>query len=392
MSKQRRLRRGQIRSARIAGFGVTLGMFAGLTMAIFGRGERRSRKLGPHDDRPPVRDEDRVVEPLGPGIAWGQLDHLNGRYAGLPYVLTRQIILLGRQPGCDVVLDGDRASRYHAILTWDHGHGYVQDNNSTNGTLLNGQPVKGPIPLRHGDIIEVGGAEFRFTYGEATGLAAFDAQPTEKIALPGMVAQPEQTLPRARLTALTGPEPGRVWPIVSGVVAIGRSGDNIIVLPHASVSRHHAQFVVQAKGIFIQDIGSSNGTSVNGEPLLAPRPIFDGDHIQIGDILLVVKMEVVPQQDQSLDKAPTQLLRLAPDFPSSDTPSGYAPPLASAPGDIPTLPAQQLPLNGGPLPQFRTPLPTHPRPPLPGEKRMPRYQPPRPDGQARGPDTPTSED
>jgi len=423
--------------AHLAWRGVLLGLFGGMSLALFGRGDqKRGRKANQpihaetDSERPPVRDEDRLVEPLGPGVAWGRLDQLEGKYTGVPFMLTRAIIILGRQSGCDVVLDDDRASRYHVVIAWDHNHGSIQDNNSTNGTLTNGQSVKGPMPLRHGDIIEAGGAEFRFTYTEATGLATLDAQPTEKIVLPGMQSMAEQPLPHARLTALTGPEPGRAWPVVSaGVVSIGRGGDNIVVLPHASVSRHHAQLLVQATGLYIQDIGSSNGTSVNGDPLVAPRQLLDSDHIQVGDILLVLKLEAAPNVNTVPLEPPTQHLPSSPTnhpagapfpapmqgmlpsrgpagYPSAPNTGGapYTPPMTTgkpykqpmAPGNVPPV---SSPISGtpaaapgaagevGPNAQFRPPMQpmtTLPHPSVPGEKRVPRFRPTRPEGRERG--------
>lgn len=387
---------------------AVLGLLGGIGVAAFGRGARKGRRARKQAhqrelDHPGVSGDERLIEPLGAGIAWGQLDQIGGKYTGVPYSLTRQIIILGRQADCDIILDDDRASRYHAFLTWDHGRGYIRDNDSLNGSAVNGQRAKGPVLLRHGDIIEAGGAEYRFTYAEVTGLAAFDAQPTEKIAMPGTLAKAADFAPvRARLTALTGPEPGRSWPVVSGAVTIGRGGDNLVVLPHASVSRLHAQIVVQPTGLFVQDIGSSNGTSVNGEHIEAPLALADNDHIQIGDILLVVKMEQPATPDQPED-APTQRLPAAGSSPNVAT--GFSPARRAAmtrPGPRRPLPSQPAPQppeahppisafpNGNqsapsfpsqsqPGPQFKPPLPTHPLPPsTDAARRLPRFQPPPP--------------
>jgi pSer/pThr/pTyr-binding forkhead associated (FHA) protein len=304
-------------------------------------------------------------------VAWGQLDDLTGRYGGQPFLLTRQIIILGRQSDCDIILDDDRASRYHVFLTWDHGMGYLRDNHSTNGTVINGQSHQGPVPLHHGDIIEVAGFEFRFTYSETSGLATLAEQPTEQFALAGVRAPAPKPPVQARLTALTGPEPGRSWPVIMGVISIGRGGDNIVVLPHASVSRHHAQIAVQPTGLYLFDVGSSNGASVNGEALVAPRLLRDGDHIQIGDILLMIKLENAAP-DVPLEDVPTQYLPATlPAVPRVTPPEGTPRGARTRPGPwrAPGPSQPDLPLTSG---QFR-PLPTHPIAPE-DERHLPRFR------------------
>ncbi len=268
---------------------------------------QRSRKAPPRADRTGVNQDQRLIEPLGIGVPWGFLEQLEGRYAGAPVPLTRQIIIIGRQMDCDIILDDERISRYHVFLTWEQGHGFARDNQSTNGTRINGQANLEAVLLKHGDILEAGGSQFRFTYSEASGLAVMEAQPTDKFSLPGSAKHTPPSTTRARITALTGPEPGRNWPIAPGVTLIGRGGDALIVLPHTSVSRHHAQIVTQPSGFYVQDIGSSNGTSVNGEMLAAPHLLHSGDHVQIGDIVLVITIEDIPP-DLPPEEMPTQQL------------------------------------------------------------------------------------
>lgn len=368
------------------GGAAAVGVLGGVALSVWGRGgppRRSSRKLPPQRGASPgVNPDQRLIEPLGPGVAWGQLEDLIGKYGVQPFILTRQIIILGRQSDCDIILDDDRASRYHVFLTWDHDKGYARDNGSTNGTVINGQACQGPVLLHHGDILEVAGSEFRFTYTETTGLAILEAQPTEKIALVGVRTPEARPQVQARLTALTGPEPGRNWPIIAGVVSIGRGGDNIVVLPHASVSRHHAQILVQPTGLYFQDIGSSNGASVNGEAVVAPRLLRDNDHIQIGDILLVLKLETPPPA--TAEEVPTQYLpttlpsvaRVDPD--AAPVPPPYrgartrpGPWRGTAP-DAPSQPSTPPPASSTPG-QFRPPG-TYPLPPE-SARQMPRYRP-----------------
>ncbi len=66
-------------------------------------------------------------------------------------------------------------------------------------------------------------------------------------------------------------------------VTIGRAEDNTIVVASDMASRHHARVYSAPDGYRIADLGSSNGTYLNGEPLTGPQPLHPGDRIRIGD-------------------------------------------------------------------------------------------------------------
>lgn len=71
------------------------------------------------------------------------------------------VTTIGRDLGCSIVVDDPFASAQHAALTYRGRAWYLEDLGSTNGTLLNGQPVSGPAPLGFGDIVGVGELAFR---------------------------------------------------------------------------------------------------------------------------------------------------------------------------------------------------------------------------------------
>jgi hypothetical protein len=65
---------------------------------------------------------------------------------------------------------------------------------------------------------------------------------------------------------------------------IGRLPDNHLGLNHSSVSRRHARISVTPRGVTIEDMGSQNGTTVNGEPTRGVTPIRPGDVVRIGHV------------------------------------------------------------------------------------------------------------
>jgi hypothetical protein len=77
-------------------------------------------------------------------------------------LLLRNGFLIGKQPGCDLVIDDDYTSSQHAQIGVDsHGNCRLYDRGSTNGTLINGVPVR-EAALEHGATIRIGTTELRF--------------------------------------------------------------------------------------------------------------------------------------------------------------------------------------------------------------------------------------
>lgn len=97
------------------------------------------------------------------------------------------------------------------------------------------------------------------------------------------------TAPAALLRIQAGPQgsAGRVFPLTRPVMVIGRRADQDIVLNDPSVSRAHARIEIALDGVAIVDLGSTNGTLLNGRPTGRMRALLRaGDRIQIGAILL----------------------------------------------------------------------------------------------------------
>lgn len=241
-------------------------------------------------------DPGRLIEPLG-GRAWGQLIPVEGPFALRPVDLTRQVTLLGREADCDIVVPDDQASRHHAEVRWDHGHVHLVDRASLNGTRVNGQVVLGQVPLRAGDVVEIGSQRYRFMHlatgpgtrvpsGPPAKLAA-DAEETRKVPSAARAfASASTPLPRLALLLEGEPHAGMRWELNGALITIGRDASCDISLADSSVSRRHAQVVRQASGVYVHDLDSQNGTLVNGDRLIAPAPLRPGDVLRVGEVVL----------------------------------------------------------------------------------------------------------
>lgn len=98
------------------------------------------------------------------------------------------------------------------------------------------------------------------------------------------------------LVITSGPEAGRSFTIGVGRFVLGRGADADIVLDSASVSRHHAALRRDGETVTIEDLGSTNGTSVNGDTLTRPATLGTGDLLRLGDIELQFGVIGMPPQ------------------------------------------------------------------------------------------------
>ena len=100
---------------------------------------------------------------------------INGPLKGERWSLVRPLVV-GRDPGCDVVIPDRQVSRYHARLTPGANGVVVEDLGSKNGTHYNGNALAGPVVLQDGDMLQIAVAqEFQFLNSDAT--MPLDAEP-----------------------------------------------------------------------------------------------------------------------------------------------------------------------------------------------------------------------
>ena len=99
-------------------------------------------------------------------------------------------------------------------------------------------------------------------------------------AAPGM-SELDGFEPRLLVERAAGHESGVAYDLMDGAV-LGR-GDVEISLEDPFASSRHARISREGRVLVIEDLGSTNGTYLNEEPLSGPQPLYDGDRIRIGD-------------------------------------------------------------------------------------------------------------
>ena len=192
--------------------------------------------------------------------------------------LTKDRTTLGRRPYNDVVLDNLAVSGEHAAIQMKSGVATLEDLGSTNGTYVNGKPIRKQT-LVHDDLIELG--RYKIKYLDVTGAtvpgslgpsarsqaaAGFSAAPTVPAAPPVM---------NGRVRVLSGSAAGREMALTKNVTTIGKPGVCVALLER----RLDAYMLVHKEG--------ANPATVNGVPVGAePVRLKNHDRISLGGIQL----------------------------------------------------------------------------------------------------------
>jgi len=224
---------------------------------------------------------------------------------GRRYELLGSQISLGRDPEAEVSIEDPAVSYTHAQITLHGGALYLRDLGSRNGTWVNAQLVTTPHPLRDGDVVHLGETDLTF---RSVGGRVAEAPPamTPEPVVPEPVVTPQpppvtapQPLPVAvpgtpaapkafRLRMESGPLAEQTFPLVAAEVVIGRDPDANISISEGTVSWRHAKLEPRGTGWSVTDLGSTNGTAVNGRVLEANReqPLEPGAEVRFGEVTM----------------------------------------------------------------------------------------------------------
>ncbi|HEX2997100.1 MAG TPA: FHA domain-containing protein [Anaerolineales bacterium] len=137
-----------------------------------------------------------------------------------------------------------------------------------------------------------------------------------------------------QLIMRSGPTPGATFALEGDQMTIGRDSTTEIVINDAEVSRRHSRLTFQGGKYVLEDLGSTNGTFVNGQRLSGPRVLKPGEVVSLGEQIVLV-FEAV-----NLDPGATMVSARAAAVPAAPRPmSAPPPPPAQYAGSVPASPA-----------------------------------------------------
>ena len=141
-----------------------------------------------------------------------------------------------------------------------------------------------------------------------------------------------------QLIMRSGPTPGATFTLEGDQIDIGRDSTNEIVINDAEISRRHARLTFQGGKYVLEDLGSTNGTFVNGQRLAGPRVLKAGEVVSFGEQIVMIF------EASNFDAGATVVSPRAAAVPAASRPvMAPPPPPAEYVGSIPANPA---PMSG----------------------------------------------
>jgi pSer/pThr/pTyr-binding forkhead associated (FHA) protein/predicted Ser/Thr protein kinase len=237
-------------------------------------------------------------------MAGDQLRVTEGEDRGKSLDVLAELLIGRAAPDGDGRLGDDpELSRRHALVTRGaNGELTIQDLGSANGTFVNGERIEGARRLRPGDSVRLGR-----TVLEVTGAAAPAAPAGQELVITAGAGE-------GRRLAL-----GDELELGREAKGEGKLSDD------PELSRHHARIARDSGGrLTIEDLGSANGTFVNGQPVRGQRALEPGDSIRVGSTTL----RLVAAGQEPAAPAPVPIRR-PPPAPAPEPPSSQL-----APGSV----------------------------------------------------------
>ena len=207
---------------------------------------------------------------------------------------------VGSDPHCQVVLDRPgvqpRLCQLHVTA-----QGVMLDVPAGAGIHVNGRPVDGLITLRPGDSLDLGGIEARLA-GIGVGAVACTAEGQAEPLAPANdelgATTVRPVVPEFVLRCVAGSMFGRHIP-VHGAVTFGRAPECTVSVAESGLSRLHARLLPDDGALLFEDMGSSNGSFINGRRVLRAQ-VKPGDEISMDTlrfrVVSNVRVENPPQR------------------------------------------------------------------------------------------------
>lgn len=204
--------------------------------------------------------------------------------SGLDRLVDGEQVVAGRERGVELLLPDISVSKRHFAVKCEGDGWTIEDLDSRRGTAVNDMRLSPhtAVPLRVGDEITAGIYKVIFKGPEQV----------DQNGIAGLLARQVESdcdqRPAPCLRVLNGPAAGACYVVRSGEdVRLGRGEQCEVILDDARVSRLHGVVRLRHGRLSYLDLGSSNGSLVNGHRVRRPVEIDDGAELRLGRIRLV---------------------------------------------------------------------------------------------------------
>lgn len=168
-----------------------------------------------------------------------------------------------------------------------------------------------------------------------------------------------------RLVMRSGPTVGKVFPVDKAEIFVGRDLNNDVVINDPEISRRHARLFQQGNSFVLEDLGSTNGTFVNGQRIMGPNVLRPGDAVTFGERMSLVFESAEYDQDATMVSPAAH-----PAFNEPSPPHAYGQPPAPA-YNIPVQPAYNAPPYNQSADNFAGQIPSAYAPEPPPARKFP---------------------
>lgn len=209
---------------------------------------------------------------------------------------------LGSAASNAVVVKGDGVQPIHASLLFDRRGLTLIVREGAHSTHVNARPVREKAIVRVGDMVSLGNVLVAIKPDSDQYITS--RVPPKSSTDDAMSEQNNETRyrmapPKAVLRGVSGPYFGKVIAI-SGRLSIGRGNDCDLVLDEPEMSRRHAMVEATPAGIWLRDLGSANGTYVNGVQV-RDAVLFTGDQLAFDRNRFLIEAPGTPTRPLGMD-------------------------------------------------------------------------------------------
>ena len=158
---------------------------------------------------------------------------------------------------------------------------------------------------------------------------------------------------RFRLVVRRGPQPNQTYELTKDIITVGRDITNDIVMNDPEASRHHMRLTRGAGGYTLEDLGSTNGTFINGQRLTGAKPLNPGDMVGMGETVTLGYERIGAGQAMPEEPAAAPYTAQPTRAYGSEAPeSPYAPAPQEYPAQQPQPPAYGPSYGEAPMPGY----------------------------------------